>query len=145
MPRRSPRASVTTTVNELLGAVSRLAGAVQHALSLPQVRAARAGVTSSAHSFAAAASATGKKIGAKVKAAWARYTPKQRAARVKKMLAARGLKPKAKRAPTAKGKKLKRAIKASWAKMTPEQRAARIAKMQKGRGLKPKAAAVAAR
>ena len=40
-------------------------------------------------------SETGKKIGAKVAAAWAAYTPEQRAARIKKMLAARGLKPKA--------------------------------------------------
>ena len=34
-----------------------------------------------------AAKGTGKKIGAKVKAAWARYTPAQRAARIAKMKA----------------------------------------------------------
>jgi hypothetical protein len=103
MPRRST-SSVTSSVNELLAAVSRLTSAVAHAMSGPQVREARAGVSASARTFAAAASATGKKIGAKVKAAWARYTPKERAARIKKMLAARGLKPKVKKAPTSKGK-----------------------------------------
>jgi predicted Fe-S protein YdhL (DUF1289 family) len=100
-------------------------------------------VRSSATSFAKAAGSTGKKIGAKVKAAWARYTPKERAARIKKMLAARGLKPKVARAPTAKGKKLQKAIKASWARMTPEQRAARVRKMLAARGLKPRAESAA--
>jgi hypothetical protein len=138
MPR-STHASVTSTVNDLLSAVSRLTGAVAQAMNVPQVREARASVRSSARSVAKVAGDKGAKLKKSLKAAWAKLTPAQHKARVKKMLAGRGLKPKAKKAPTAKGLKLKKAIKASWARMTPEQRAERIAKMQRGRGLKPKA------
>ena len=67
-------------------------------------------------------------------------TPKQRAARVKKMLAGRGLKPKAKKKgrPSKKSLALRKAISSHWASMTPAQRAARVKKMLAGRGLKPK-------
>jgi hypothetical protein len=141
MPRRSAAAhsSVTSTVNDLLRAVSNLTGAVVHAMNVPQVREARATVRSSARAVEKVGGEKGAKLKKSLKAAWAKLTPAQHKARVKKMLAGRGLKPKAKRAPTAKGRRLKKAIKASWARMTPEQRAERIARMQKGRGLKPKA------
>ena len=66
-------------------------------------------------------------------------TPAQRKARIKKMLAARGLKPKPKKAPTAKGLALRKSIKAHWDAMTPAQRKSRIRKMLAARGLKPKA------
>ena len=55
------------------------------------------------------------------------------------MLAARGLKPKVKKAPSAKSLALKKAIKAHWDAMTPSERTARIKKMLAARGLKPKA------
>ena len=131
--------SVSASVNDLLGAVTGLLDSVRSAVvSSGPVVEAGARVAKPARLTAKAAGDTGKKIGAKVKAAWARYTPKERAARIRKMLAARGLKPKGKKVPTARGLALKKAIKASWAKMTPQQRAERIAKMQRGRGLKPK-------
>ena len=72
-------------------------------------------------------------------------TPKQKADRVRKMLAARGLKPKSERKPAAKGKTAAKAAKPKtksgkprknpWANLTPEQRLKRVNAIRKGRGL----------
>ena len=67
---------------------------------------------------------------------WATMTPKQKADRVRKMLAGRGLKPKAERKPVAKAAaKPKKKRKNSWEGLTPEQRLKRVNAMRKGRGL----------
>lgn len=83
-----------------------------------------------------------------LKKSWAAYTPKERAERLRKMLAGRGLrpmsaaagKPGAKRrakSPAAihadKAKQTRRKPGGGWAAMSPEQRAERVAKMQAGR------------
>ena len=131
---------VTSAVSDLLASVTRLLGTVGEAVR-SSVGGKRGG-KASRQGRLAGSRGPGKgnsNLKSALKASWARYTPRERAARIKKMLAARGLKPKVKKPPTARGLALQKAIKASWAKMTPEQRAERIAKMQKGRGLKPKA------
>ena len=70
---------VSVAVEDLLGAVARLATSVQDAVAKSrEVRVAATGVKVSA-------TETGKKIGSAVKAAWARMSPKARAARVRKM------------------------------------------------------------
>ena len=66
---------------------------------------------------------------------WKSMTPEQREARVRKMLAGRGLKPKPKGKGPAKPKKKR---KNPCANMTPQQREARVKKMLAARGLKPK-------
>ena len=81
----------------------------------------------------------GAKLKSALKGYWSKLKGKAREERIKKMLAGRGLKPKAKKPKTAKGKAIGSAVKASWAKYTPAQREARIRKMLAARGLKPKA------
>ncbi len=81
---------------------------------------------------------------------WASMTPEQKADRVRKMLAGRGLKPKAERKPVAKSAARKTAKKATvakpkrksskprknpWANLTPEERLKRVNAIRKGRGL----------
>lgn len=100
-----------------------------------------------------------QRLKAALKKSWAAYSPKQRAERIRRMLAGRGLKPKgaAKRKVTKRSPRRaatrsapKRVPKVArpksgggWASMTPDQRAARIAKMQAGRTPKPSAATTA--
>ena len=67
---------------------------------------------------------------------WATMTPRQKADRVRKMLAGRGLKPKAERKPVAEqAAKPKKKRKNSWAGQTPAQRLKRVNAIRKGRGL----------
>lgn len=79
-----------------------------------------------------------KRLAKSIRAHWAAMTPKQHAARVRKMLAGRGVTPRKPRKPTAKALKLRKSLKAHWAAMSPAQHAARVRKMLAGRGLKPK-------
>ncbi|MCZ6787819.1 MAG: hypothetical protein O7E54_11725 [Planctomycetota bacterium] len=78
----------------------------------------------------------------KRKSWWDTATAKQKAERVRKMQAGRGLKPKSKRQKkAATGKKAAKTAKKRrnpWKSMTPEQRKERVRKMLAGRGLKPK-------
>ena len=92
MPRTSKKASpIASAVEELLRAVTGLVGSVE-----TTVRSGRQ-VGRAARDVKDAASDTGKKIGVKVKAAWARLTPAQRKARIAKMHAWRKKKGRAKR------------------------------------------------
>ena len=91
MPRPAPPSSVRAATADLLRAITRLVESVAaSARANPAVRSALGDAKR-------AATATGRKIAARVKASWAKYTPAERAARIRKMLAARGLKPKRKR------------------------------------------------
>src|SRR5262245_11780371 len=78
---------LTAAVGELLGSVTNLLVQVSDAVR------GSAEVASAARRVKRAGTETGKKIGAKVKAAWARLTPAQRKARVEKMHAWRKKKP----------------------------------------------------
>lgn len=127
-----------------MGAVTQLVGAVAGAAeaksshAMAEVREALGSARKAGKVVAGKSAALRRSI----KAHWASMTPAQRKARVKKMLAGRGLKPKSKaeksKPPTAKSLALKKSIKAHWAKMTSAERAARVKKMLAGRGLKPK-------
>lgn len=76
---RDHQKHISNAVEELLRSVTGLLGAVGAAVATSrEVRAA-------ARDVGRTATVTGKKIGAKVKAAWARLTPKQRRARIRKM------------------------------------------------------------
>ncbi len=125
---------VSTTLRDLIAAVNRLEASV---------KASATTIASKAHTTATRAVASsvehGEKLSRSIKAHWDKLSPKHRAARIKRMLAARGLKPKKKGPPSARSLKLKASIKAHWDAMTPAQRAARVKKMLAGRGLKPKA------
>ena len=142
---------IVSSVNQLISAVTDLLANVGDAVS-------KAATTAAGRAQAAGRALVGRDEGSSsrggpgksgalkkaLKAHWAKMTPAQRQARIKKMLAGRGLKPipadvKAKRAANPRSKALKRAIKAHWDSMTPEQRKARIKKMLAARGLKPKA------
>jgi hypothetical protein len=72
-------------------------------------------------------------------------TKAEHEARVRKMLAGRGLKPKPKKTkpPTARSVAIRKAVRSHWKKMTPAERQARVARMLAGRGLKPKGKAKA--
>ena len=69
---------------------------------------------------------------------WDTATPAQKAARVKKMLAARGLKPKPAALKAGGKKPATKTWKSWWDTATEKQKADRVRKMQAGRGLKPK-------
>ncbi len=99
MARTTPAASsITVSVNELVNAIAALVRSAQGAVaSSARVRAATRDVGRAGKAVGKAASAKAAKLRAAVKATWARYSPKQRAARIRKMLAARGLKPRCKR------------------------------------------------
>lgn len=143
--------SVVSSVNELMAAVTRLVASVGEAASASASSAASAAakaagtwaarVSGHAASRVAAAGEKGEKLSHSIKAHWDSMTAKQRAARVKKMLAGRGLKPKPKKKgpPSKKSLALRKAISSHWAKMTASERAARVRRMLAGRGLKPKA------
>src|SRR5689334_23216128 len=123
MPK-SLAVSLTSSVSEMLAAVARLTSEVQEALASPRLREAASSVRTSAKSVAKAAGPKVSRLKESLKAHWAKLTPAQHKARIKKMLAGRGLKPvpesvKARRAASPRSKALKKAIKASWAKMTP--------------------------
>ena len=89
MPRPTLPPAVHAATARLVRAVARLVDAARGA--------ARASTTATS-SRARGPGKNNPKLKAAVKASWARYTPEQRAARVAKMLAGRGLKPKRKRA-----------------------------------------------
>lgn len=79
---------ISSAVSDLVSAVTRLVDAVN--------ASARAKVGAAAAAFAPKQRGPGKnnpKLKAAIKASWAKYTPAQRAARIAKMLAGRGLKP----------------------------------------------------
>lgn len=76
---RNDQKHLKSAVEDLLRSIAGLMSAVGGAVAgSREVRGAAAKVKRSA-------SVTGKKIGAKVKAAWAKLTPEQRKARVAKM------------------------------------------------------------
>lgn len=141
-------AAVAASLRDLVTAVSRLVTSVAETATREASSAARS-VAAKASVVRAAGkgdlledvAAKGAKLSRSIKAHWDTMSPKQRAARIKKMLAARGLKPKPKKKgpPSARSVKLKQSIKAHWDAMTPAERAARVRKMLAGRGLKPKA------
>ena len=83
-------------VEELIGSVTNLVGAMQAAL--PQGGSAAKGSAAKASgAYIPAPRGPGKnnpKLKAAIKASWARMTPAERKARVRRMLAGRGLKPK---------------------------------------------------
>jgi hypothetical protein len=78
---------LTSAVGDLLGSVTNLLVKVGEAVR------GSAEVATAAGRVKRAGTATGKKIGSKVKAAWARMTPAQRKARIAKMHAWRKKKP----------------------------------------------------
>ncbi len=96
MARTTPAAStLAVSVNELLKAVAALVRSARGAVSTsPEVRAATRDVGRAGKAVGEAATAKAAKLRAAVKASWARYTPKGRAARIRKMLAGRGIRPK---------------------------------------------------
>jgi hypothetical protein len=128
---RDLRALVAASVRDLVEVVTRLVASVE----------ASANAASSRTRAAADVGGRGEKLSRSIKAHWDTMSPAKRAARIKKMLAARGLKPKPKRTgpPSARSVKLKASLKAHWDALTPAARAARVKKMLAGRGLKPKA------
>lgn len=142
MPRRRNHAApITAAVQDLLRSITRLVEEAAKSIVIGESRAAKG-------ARAAAVSSTSVRIRRAVKATWAKYTPAERAARICKMLAGRGLKPKAgptrgeasrrrrqaRRLASVRKLSASRAARANpWAKLTPEERAARIAKMQAGR------------
>src|SRR5262245_29042787 len=97
MPRRgsSSADSIAVSVNRLVEAVTGLLGSIGHAAAGAAVapRAAGARAVGRAPEVAAQKSA---KIRKAVAASWARYTPAEREARIRKMLAGRKLKRKPK-------------------------------------------------
>jgi|GEM_PF-2904360 len=133
---RDLRSHVSTSLRDLVASVDRLVASIE---------SSGAAVSSTTRATAArvvvAATDTGAKLSRSIKSHWDAMTPKRRAARIKKMLAARGLKPKPKPKgrPSARSLQLKASLKAHWDAMTPAARAARVKKMLAGRGLKPKA------
>jgi hypothetical protein len=150
MPRpRNYAAHASAAIHDLLASVTRLVDAARLAVANGR------GPSRSARSPKARGGRTtkGAKISGAVKASWASYTPAERAARVRKMLAGRGLKPKratkARRSPTKqRGRRTTSPRKAtaprkivtarkppanSWARLSPADRAARVAKMRVGR------------
>ncbi len=96
MARTKPAAStVTVSVNELVRAIAALVRSAESAVSSSaEVRAATCEVGRAGKAVGEAATAKAAKLRAAVKASWARYTPKERAARIRKMLAGRGIRPK---------------------------------------------------
>lgn len=135
MPTRTEQL-ISRSVSELIGAVTRLV------TTITVQAAARPGAAPAGPAIPKA-----EKLRESIKAHWASMTPAEHAARVKKMLAGRGLKPKkppkpltpkdlAKKA-ALKSQRLKAAIKSHWAKMSKADRAARVKRMLAGRGLKP--------
>lgn len=122
---RTRAADVGSAIDELLNAVTNLVEGVERGASQPDgdVRSADARPRS-------------EKLRSATSSTWASYTPAERAARVRKMLAGRGLKPKAKKPLTAMALKVRKSMKAYWSSMKGKAREARIAVMLKGRGLK---------
>ncbi len=126
---------IVRSVNDLVAAVTRLVQSV----SAAAVTAAPAGpqVPKS------------EKLRAAIKAHWAGMSKAEHEARVRRMLAARGLKPKApKKPPTPaeiakkaaeKSARLRKAVAAHWKRMSRTERQARVRRMLAGRGLKPAA------
>jgi hypothetical protein len=102
-PKRSPSpnhaASIVESVNRLVDAVTGLLGSIGHAAAGAAVRLKDAGAGGVAKAPEAVAK-TSERLRRAVATTWARYTPAEREARIRKMLAGRGLKPKG----AAKGK-----------------------------------------
>ncbi len=93
MKTQTPRA-ILSAVQTLLGGVNDLIATID---SLAKSKAGKAGVVDGRRSMSPEAQA--KKSAAlkrSIKAHWASMSPKERAARVRRMLAGRGLKPKKK-------------------------------------------------
>src|SRR5688500_12834413 len=88
LPTSSRASTVAHAVEGLVHAITTL---------VDRVSASAQGVGTAAKGVKAAVRRPGKgnpKLKSALKASWANYTPKQRAERVRKMLAGRGLKPK---------------------------------------------------
>lgn len=82
MPRPAVPSAVHAATDDLLRAVARLVDAARSSTAKPPGQRGPG--------------KNNPKLKAAVRASWAKYTPAQRAARIAKMLAGRGLKPKAK-------------------------------------------------
>lgn len=89
MPTATVPPAVQAATAELVRAVARLVDAVRGAAPADAVAARAPGQRGPGKN--------NPKLKAAVKASWANYTPAQRAARIAKMLAGRGLKPKGRR------------------------------------------------
>jgi hypothetical protein len=147
---RRPSDDILRSVNDLVSAVTQLVSNVARTAG----RAAAAGardVVEGARRPAAEVTEKSKRLRTAVRAHWASLSPRERAERVKRMLAGRGLAPRAAgkapgRRPAATGRpaaarksaRLRSAVKAHWASMSPQARADRVKRMLAGRGLKPK-------
>jgi hypothetical protein len=153
---RKPDATILRSVNDLVAAVTRLVENVTDRASRGgAARGASPAASRGAETRAATAAPRrpsdpaekSARLRSAIRAHWANMSPEARAARVKRMLAGRGLKPadakggKGARgaAATPKSSRLRSALKAHWAAMSPKERAERVKKMLAGRGLKPKA------
>src|SRR5438105_5079761 len=94
---------LSTSVEELLAAVAGLVGSVERSVaSTAPVRQAGVELKHAASDVGKAASPAWSKVKTALKAHWANLTPAQHKARIRKMLAARGLKPKPKTKPAAR-------------------------------------------
>ncbi len=79
-------------VEELVGSITKLVGAMEAAL--PQGGAATSAVARGPGSGQRGPGKNNPKLKAAIKASWARMTRAERKARIRRMLAGRGLKPK---------------------------------------------------
>ena len=133
--KKDPRQAALRSVRQLVVAVNALVSAMDAA------EKGRGGPPRSPAVTARAAGVKSAKLKKSIKAHWASMSKQEREARIRRMLAARGLKPKPKsnKPPSAKSLALRKSIKAHWDHMTKAQRAARVKKMLAGRGLLPKA------
>lgn len=84
--------SAVDSVNRLVDAVTGLLGSVSHAAAGAALQLQASGARGVAKAPRVVARKS-EKLRKGVAASWARYTPAQRAARIRKMLAGRGLKP----------------------------------------------------
>ena len=146
--KHDPRKAILHSVNALVGAVTDLIAAMGSAASSAITHVAPRGRVGRPPKNASrpvgrppAKGSKSAKLKKSIKAHWDAMSPGQRKSRIKKMLAARGLKPKPKsnKPPSKKSLALKKSIKAHWAAMSDSERAARVRTMQAGRGLQPKA------
>jgi hypothetical protein len=150
---RRPDQKILQSVNDLVAAVTQLVSNVAENAGRAARRAAddARGVAEKAGRPAAEVGEKTKRLRAAIRAHWAGMSAKERAERVRRMLAGRGLKPAARgaagrasgKAKATKGSqktsRLRSALKAHWASMSPEVRAERVRRMLAGRGLSPKA------
>jgi hypothetical protein len=133
MPRPDIAGSVAHAAEHLIGSITALVQNLRvAAMSAPSGKMSAAPTGALRRATGQRGPGKGNlKLKSALKKSWASYTPEERAERVRKMLAGRGLKPKG-----AAPRKTKHAAKAkagAWASMTTAERGERIAKMRAGR------------